>query len=243
MSHPWTCARVAVPVVLSLAGCLSETSTKMQAQTERWASMHPTTPRTGRILEVSGAYLWPRVVALLGVAGAAWYVNREFFWTQKPDTITPEFLEEVARVGPVAVSAIRGRFMFRCFVLQVQGNTSEHFFIPLTMILLSWSLLMTAATRECPSRLPQPLHQPHPRQHPWPRGPQEGPVNAPRDLIFLCFVHMRAGMAGLTQLWCPSVSERFYSGDISTGASGLAVDNGTYCIMQTMRPTMPAWHA
>uniref|UniRef100_A0A7S0RSR8 Uncharacterized protein n=1 Tax=Chlamydomonas leiostraca TaxID=1034604 RepID=A0A7S0RSR8_9CHLO len=74
----------------------------MQSQTERWASLHPGTPRTGRILEVSAAYLLPRVGMVLGLAGLVWGANQKFLWVQKPASVTPEFLEEVKRIGPVA---------------------------------------------------------------------------------------------------------------------------------------------
>lgn len=79
-----------------------------RAQVERWAAEHPTAPRTGRFFEVPLSYVGPRVAAGIALAGVAWWVNGALFWTYKPESLSPEFVAEAKRVGPVAVRASRG---------------------------------------------------------------------------------------------------------------------------------------
>jgi hypothetical protein len=55
----------------------------MQAQLERWASLHPTLARTGRMSEVPPSWLVPRIVATLGLTGLLWWGNSAIFWNQK----------------------------------------------------------------------------------------------------------------------------------------------------------------
>lgn len=55
----------------------------MQAQLERWASLHPTLARTGKMSEVPGSYLLPRIAFTLGLTGVLWYSNYALFWNQK----------------------------------------------------------------------------------------------------------------------------------------------------------------
>lgn len=55
----------------------------MQAQLERWASLHPTLSRTGKMLEVPPSWIVPRVAAVLGLTGILWWGNSQVFWNQK----------------------------------------------------------------------------------------------------------------------------------------------------------------
>ncbi|KAJ9517638.1 hypothetical protein QJQ45_025030 [Haematococcus lacustris] len=74
----------------------------MQSQLERWAHMHPTAPRTGRIHEIPASYLLPRIALIMGLAGVCWWANPKLFWTKKPETLDPEFVAEAKRIGNVA---------------------------------------------------------------------------------------------------------------------------------------------
>ncbi|EFJ49974.1 hypothetical protein VOLCADRAFT_74015 [Volvox carteri f. nagariensis] len=73
-----------------------------RAQVERWAAEHPTAPRVGKFFEVPLSYVFPRVAAGLAAAGALWYLNEALFWTHKPESLSPEFLEEKKKIGDVA---------------------------------------------------------------------------------------------------------------------------------------------
>ncbi len=75
-----------------------------KAQLERWALEHPTAPRTGRFFEVPFSYVGPRVAAGIAMAGVLWWVNGALFYTYKPESLSPEFMQEVHKIGPVSVS-------------------------------------------------------------------------------------------------------------------------------------------
>lgn len=77
-----------------------------QAQLDRWASLHPTCPRGGKVFEVPLTYILPRVGAVIAAAGALWYANQQLFWVEKPATMNPEFVEEAKKIGSVAVSVV-----------------------------------------------------------------------------------------------------------------------------------------
>lgn len=73
-----------------------------RAQLERWALEHPTAPRTGRFFEVPFSYVGPRVAAGIALAGVMWWVNGALFYTYKPESLSPEFVQEVKKIGPVS---------------------------------------------------------------------------------------------------------------------------------------------
>jgi hypothetical protein len=77
--------------------------TMAKAQVERWAMDHPTCPRTGHYFEVPLSQTMPRVFAVIAGAGVLWWGAREFLWSKRPDTLKPEFIEEVKKIGNVAV--------------------------------------------------------------------------------------------------------------------------------------------
>ncbi|GLC40019.1 hypothetical protein PLESTB_001520000 [Pleodorina starrii] len=73
-----------------------------KAQIERWAAEHPSAPRVGRFFEVPLSYVVPRVAAGIAAAGALWYLNGAIFWNYKPESLSPEFVEEKKKIGDVA---------------------------------------------------------------------------------------------------------------------------------------------
>lgn len=75
-----------------------------KAQLERWALEHPTAPRNGRLFEVPFSYVGPRVAAGIALAGCLWWFNNTFMYTYKPESLSPEFVEEAKKIGNVAVS-------------------------------------------------------------------------------------------------------------------------------------------
>lgn len=77
-----------------------------QAQVDRWATLNPTVRHSGKILEGFGSYVLPRLAGIMAVSGIVWYANRTVGWIDKPVTVTPEFMAEVKKIGPVAVSAV-----------------------------------------------------------------------------------------------------------------------------------------
>ena len=77
-----------------------------RAQLERWALEHPTAPRTGRFFEVPFSYVGPRVAAGIAAAGALWWLNGALFWNYKPESLSPEFVQEVHKIGPVSVRVL-----------------------------------------------------------------------------------------------------------------------------------------
>jgi len=74
----------------------------MNAQLERWAALHPSAPRSGKIFEIPGSYLLPRIAGILALSGLVWYTAPHFTWTKKPGTLDPAFQAEAARIGNVA---------------------------------------------------------------------------------------------------------------------------------------------
>lgn len=73
-----------------------------KAQLERWALEHPTAPRNGRLFEVPFSYVGPRVAAGIALAGCLWWFNNTFMYTYKPESLSPEFVEEAKKIGNVA---------------------------------------------------------------------------------------------------------------------------------------------
>lgn len=74
-----------------------------RAQVQRWAEDHGC-PRTGHIFEVPLKVLVPRVLGVIGLAGAIWWTIPHLLWNKKPLTLDPEFVAEAKRIGMVAVS-------------------------------------------------------------------------------------------------------------------------------------------
>ena len=82
-------------------------------QVVRWALDHPTCPKTGRYMEVPFlTQTLPRVLGVIGLAGALWYANPLLLWHKKPVSWTPEFIAEAKAIGEVAVSLETETFRF-----------------------------------------------------------------------------------------------------------------------------------
>ncbi|KAL6747782.1 cytochrome c oxidase subunit [Haematococcus lacustris] len=96
----------------------------MQSQLERWAHMHPTAPRTGRIHEIPASYLLPRIALIMGLAGVCWWANPKLFWTKKPETLDPEFVAEAKRIGNVAQRVNAPPVFLNPFTHRIPGNMS-----------------------------------------------------------------------------------------------------------------------
>ncbi len=78
-------------------------------QVERWASLHPTCPKNGSIMEIPFVTkTLPKMVAICAVAAATLYVNQALFWNHKPESLTPEFQAEAKKIGNIAASAASG---------------------------------------------------------------------------------------------------------------------------------------
>ena len=71
-------------------------------QVARWASEHPSCPRSGKFFEVPPSYVFSRVGGIF--VGAAVLLLSYNFLFPLPKTMSPEFLAEVKKIGPVAVS-------------------------------------------------------------------------------------------------------------------------------------------
>ncbi|KAF5831620.1 hypothetical protein DUNSADRAFT_12811 [Dunaliella salina] len=95
-----------------------------QAQLERWASLTPTTVRSGRMSEVPPSWLVPRVAAFLGLTGLLWWGNYAMFWNQKPVTFDPEFQAEAKRIGNVAQRVNGPPVFLNPFRNRIPGNVT-----------------------------------------------------------------------------------------------------------------------
>ena len=78
-------------------------------QVIRWGMDHPTCPKTGHYFEVPFmTQTLPRVLGVLGLAGAILYAVPLLTWHKKPTTLSPEFIAEAKAIGNVAVSWAMG---------------------------------------------------------------------------------------------------------------------------------------